>query len=328
VSPGTAEPPAGAPAAGPAPAARAADPTGGWVETCRGAVFAWEVDTVGHFTVAYYFERFMDATLGALATLGLGPAHAARTGRGGVTEDCHVRYLHELRAGDVLHVESGVLDVAESALRLGHKLFDSATGELCATVEQHVAYRILEDDRPARLDAAVREAARARRVPWDGPARERRPRPVGAGGFLDGARDTVKPWELDVHGRSALPYYIHRFSSAGLRTFAAFGMTPAYMREQHRGFSTFEFQFRLRERLRAGDLVRVRTCVAHVGSSSIRVFHRMLREPGEVPVAELDQFGVHLDMDARRPVPLPEALRERARALRAEVTLEGDGGAP
>jgi acyl-CoA thioesterase FadM len=327
VSAGRAEPPArpadreGAAAAGPAA-------PGGWVETCRGAVSAWEVDTVGHFTVAYYFERFMDATLGALQALGLGPAHAARTGRGGVTEDCYVRYLHELRAGDVLHIQSGVLDAGESALRLGHRLFDSATGELCATVEQQVAYRVLEDDRPARLDEAVRQAALARRVTWDGPPRERRPRPVGAGGFLDGARDTVKPWELDVHGRSALPYYIHRFSSAGLRAFAAFGMTPAYMREQRRGFSTFEFQFRLRERLRAGDLVRVQTCVAHVGSSSVRVFHRMFREPGEVPVAELDQFGVHLDLDARRPVPLPAALRDRARALRAEVMLEGDGGAP
>jgi acyl-CoA thioesterase FadM len=29
-------------------------------------------------------------------------------------------------------------------------------------------------------------------------------------------------------------------------------------------------------------------------------------------VASLDQFGVHLDVDARRPTPLPDALRERA----------------
>jgi hypothetical protein len=31
--------------------------------------------------------------------------------------------------------------------------------------------------------------------------------------------------------------------------------------------------------------------------------------------ASLDQFGVHLDVDARRPTPLPDALRERARAI-------------
>jgi acyl-CoA thioesterase FadM len=32
-------------------------------------------------------------------------------------------------------------------------------------------------------------------------------------------------------------------------------------------------------------------------------------------VAALDQLGVHLDMDARRPTPLPDALREKARAI-------------
>jgi acyl-CoA thioesterase FadM len=40
----------------------------------------------------------------------------------------------------------------------------------------------------------------------------------------------------------------------------------------------------------------------------------MTREPGGV-VATLEQSGVHFDQEARRPAPLPDALRERARAL-------------
>ena len=32
-------------------------------------------------------------------------------------------------------------------------------------------------------------------------------------------------------------------------------------------------------------------------------------------VATLEQSGVHLDLDARRPTPLPDALRERAKAM-------------
>jgi acyl-CoA thioester hydrolase len=155
----------------------------------------------------------------------------------------------------------------------------------------------------------------ARRVPWDGPKRERRPRPAGLEGFRDSARDTVKAWELDPGGRLALPHYIHRFSAANGHAIAAFGLTPDYMRAERRGFSTFEFQLTLDGALRAGDPVRVRSALVHVGNSSMRLLHVMTNERSGRTVATLEQSGVHLDMDARKSAPLPDALRERARAV-------------
>jgi acyl-CoA thioester hydrolase len=274
---------------------------GDWLETYRGTVFRWEVDHNDHLTVAYYFSRIADAGAAMLGTFGLGPA-AARTA------DCFVRYQRELRVGDIMHMESGVISVDDDALLLGHKLFDTGAGTLCTTVEQRV--RLAEPVAPA-----ARRAAEARRVAWDGPARERRPAPRGPGGFRDSARDTVKPAELDLSGGPALSHYIHRFSAANGHAIAAFGMTPAYMRAEQRGFSTFEFQLELAEALRAGDVVRVQSAVCHVGSSSLRLFHVMTREPGDTVVATLEQSGVHFDQAARRPAPLPDALRDRARAL-------------
>ena len=41
-----------------------------WLETYRGTVHRWEVDNVDHFTVAYYFARFEDATLALAARSG------------------------------------------------------------------------------------------------------------------------------------------------------------------------------------------------------------------------------------------------------------------
>ncbi len=297
----------------------------GWLETYRGTVFPWEVDVVGHLTVAYYFERFADATLGILEAVGLGPRYMARTRLGCAMVDGYVRYHHELRAGDLLHIESAVTGVEPAGLVLGHKLYDSDTGVLCATLAQRAVHRALAGGDPVPLPPEARRAASARALPWDGPPREARPQPIGTQGFLDAARDTVKPWEVDVFGQSASSFYIHRFSAAGLRTFAAFGMTPAYQRDHRRGFSTFEFQLAFAGRLVPGDLVAVRTGVLHVGTSSVRIFHRMVREPDGALVATLDQFGVHLDTDARRPTPLPETLRDRARALAAQVTLAGNG---
>jgi acyl-CoA thioester hydrolase len=274
---------------------------GDWLETYRGTVFRWEVDHNDHFTVAYYFARIADAGHGLLGALGLGPAEAR-------TADCFVRYQRELRVGDILHVESGVIGIEPGALVLGHKLFDSGAGVLCTTVEQRV--------RPAvPLDAERARRAEARRVVWDGPARERRRWPAGLAGFRDSARDVVQPAELDLSGAVALSHYVHRFSAANGQAIAGFGMTPAYMRAEQRGFSTFEFQLELGEPLRAGDGVRVRSGVLHVGSSSLRLLHVMTREPAGEVVASLEQSGVHFDQEARRPAPLPEALRERARGL-------------
>ena len=96
-------------------------------------------------------------------------------------------------------------------------------------------------------------------------------------------------------------------------------MTPSYMREQGRGFSTFEFQFAATGRLQPGTLVFVRSGLLHVGTSSLRLFHVMCDARTDTELATLHQAGVHFDHDARRPAPLPAELAARARALLVPV---------
>jgi acyl-CoA thioesterase FadM len=286
-----------------------------WIETYRGTVFRWEVDNVDHFTVAYYFARFADAGLRVLQATGLDPAALAGSGRLCVTTDCYVRYRRELRVGDILHVESGVIAVEPDGLLVGHRLIDSGTDTLCTTVEHRLTQVDAATRAPVALEAAPRRAAEALQVAWDEPARERRPPPRGTEGFRVTARDTVAPSEIDVFGQMSLAHHIHRFSAANGHAIAGFGMTPAYQREQGRGFSTFEFQLTFPGVLRAGDPVTVASAILHVGNSSLRVFHRMTCDRTGALVATNDQLGVHLDMAARRPSPLPDALRDRAKAL-------------
>ena len=52
-----------------------------WVETYRGVVNAWECDIVEHFTIAYYFERFADATRNFLELVGVSMPGARRRSR-------------------------------------------------------------------------------------------------------------------------------------------------------------------------------------------------------------------------------------------------------
>ncbi|HEU5320695.1 MAG TPA: thioesterase family protein [Methylomirabilota bacterium] len=295
---------------GPAPAAPAMTDQG-WLETHRGTVSRWEVDHVDHFTVAYYVERFEHAARALLDALGLGP----RDGRACVTVDGYVRYLRELRAGDVLHVVSGVLGVDEAAVRLGHKLLSSERDAVCATFEQRVRRVALDTGAPVGLDAAQRRAAAARQVAWDGPPREARATPADFDRVPPSARDTIRPAEVDVLGRAPLAAFVHRFSAGSGQLLSSFGMTPSYQREQRRGFSTFEFQLEVTGALRAGDHAVVRSALLHVGNSSLHTCHALADGRTGARVATLHQLGVHLDMDARRPAPLPDALREKARAL-------------
>jgi acyl-CoA thioester hydrolase len=240
----------------------------------------------------------------------------AHTGRGCVPVNAYVRYLRELRVADLLHIESGVIGVDGDEIAIGHKLFDSAAGVACATVEMRVRHVELSGRRPTPLSTGQAAAARARRVAWDGSPRERRPVPKSDAGLVEAGREIVKPWEIDAYGQSAMPFYVHRFAAANGHAIAAFGMTPAYQRDQRRGYSTFEFQLEFLGDLRAGDPVVVRAGLLHVGTSSLRVFHRMSNPRTGELVATLDQLGVHLDVDARRPAPLPAELRARAEAMK------------
>ena len=106
----------------------------------------------------------------------------------------------------------------------------------------------------------------------------------------------------------SLPAHIHRFSAAGMQIFAAVGMTAAYMQEQRRGFSTFELALTQVGEANVGDIVDVATSFSRLGNSSLRLAHRMTGPNGR-EIAFLVQSGVHLDLDARRSAPIPDALR-------------------
>jgi acyl-CoA thioesterase FadM len=290
-----------------------------WHDTYRGTVYRWEVDQVDHFTVAFYFARFEDATLATLHGFGLDPATLAPSGLDCVTAGGYVRYRREFRVGDILHMRTAVAAVADDGLRLVHQVYDSADGALTTTFEHDLV--LLDRATRARrsLTAEQRAAALARQVDV-APADEGQTAPAaprGDQGFIDSSRDAIKPAEADLRGEAGLAAYIHRFSAANSQVLAAFGFTPAYSRDQRRAYSTFEFRLRFTGALRVGDLALVRTALVHVGNSSIRIFHRMTNALTGEPVATLEQAGVHLDLEARRPAPLPPAFRERAQSLLA-----------
>src|SRR5260370_9800941 len=76
-------------------------------------------------------------------------------------------------------------------------------------------------------------------VAWDGPQREARPAPADDAGFVPSGQRVVQPWEIGNDGRLTWQHLVHHFSGAGLHPCRAAGMTPKYLRDNRRGYSTF-----------------------------------------------------------------------------------------
>ncbi|HXP06726.1 MAG TPA: thioesterase family protein [Stellaceae bacterium] len=269
---------------------------GPWIETYRGAVSPWECDVTEHFTVAYYFDRIAMAEAALAAELGLSDALRA----GGFARRYDVRYARELRAGSTFHVESAALG-GEGAVRLGHRFIDSVTGEAITWFDVH-------------WDGVTAALPAERIGAWDGPEFETRADPKDLTRLIPTSAGRVQPGDLDEFGRMGIRGFIHKFTDASMQIGAAIGLTADYIKTGRRGFSTFEFRLRLSRSLGLGDGYRTRTGIAHLGNSSLRFLHVMSDGEGR-EVARLGQFGVTLDLDARRPAALAPEMRERAEPL-------------
>ncbi|HZU90820.1 MAG TPA: thioesterase family protein [Stellaceae bacterium] len=272
-----------------------------WLESYRGSVAPWECDMTEHFTIGYYFDRLGQAGLEIADRLGLGEIRRAALG----ARRFAVRFARELRAGAGFHIESAPIGL-DPALRLGHRIVDSANGAIVTWVEE-----VWEVPLPPALATALA----GRIAEWQGPAPEPRPEPAGAVGIIATARGRAMPADLDESGVFSLGAFVHRFTDACLQTMAAIGADAAYMQAERRGYSTFELALEIDDAPRLGDPYLVETGIAHLGNSSIRLVHHMSDPRSGRRLARLGQFGVQLDLDRRRPAALPQEIRERAARL-------------
>jgi acyl-CoA thioesterase FadM len=275
-----------------------------WSETYRGTVPPWECDVTEHFTIAYYFDRLEEAERNLAETLGLGELLRG----GGFVRRLDVRFARELRAGSSFHVESAALAV-DPGLRLGHRFVDSANGETVTWIAE--SWDLPE----GALSPELRPRVAGRLGVWEGPAAESRPEPATTAGFIPTARGRVKPTDLDADGRFALAAIVHRLTDACLQSGAAIGMDAAFLENNRRGFSTFELALRISGALALDEPYLVLSGIAHLGNSSLRLIHRMSDPRSGTEIAHLGQYGVNLDLEARRPARWPDELRARAAAL-------------
>lgn len=133
-------------------------------------------------------------------------------------------------------------------------------------------------------------------------------------GAMETYRGVVYPWHIDQIGHMNVQFYTARFDEATWHFFAAIGITPGYLKSNARGMAAVDQHTRYRKELHAGALIRITSELLEIKSKTVRFRHHMYDAESGDEVAVTDLVGVHMDTAARRSVPLPQEIVERAQA--------------
>jgi acyl-CoA thioesterase FadM len=273
----------------------------GLIECYRGGVLIQECDAFGHLNIAYYVERFADAAHELMQRLELGLRWR--------TQSISTRYTTELRAGDPIAIASGIIAIDAATLKIGHVATNGMGGPMTTCAEQVIALDGPDSDLWSGLRDEFTESIVAwNQLPFDPVTLPEKPGPVPTG------LARVKAWQANEEGGLSLFGFVDRFSTANLVNMNAAGMTSTYMRDNKRGFATFETRLELFPPAPAvGESVAMNSGMLEIGKSSVKILHEMTLQRTGRRVARYYQAGVHFDLEARRSAPMPESLQQKVR---------------
>lgn len=127
----------------------------GYLETYRGLVMPEETDAFGHMGTTYYMAKFTVALGQLYGRSGFSIPDMIKEGVALVAVEQTIRYHRELKALDMVTVESGFLHVGEKSARLRHRLL-KGDGTLCASFEQVSVFFSLQQRRSMVIPPALR----------------------------------------------------------------------------------------------------------------------------------------------------------------------------
>ncbi|MCW5750833.1 MAG: acyl-ACP thioesterase [Alphaproteobacteria bacterium] len=133
----------------------------GTTETYRGTFNNWEVDEFGYASPRFHVDRFSAALVQLLARLGFSPENRPEPHWGLAALDHHVRYHAVLRAGALLGVRSGILEIRDKVFRIFHHMEAGASGRPATSIEIVLAMFDLERRRAMPVPDQVRTRAEA-----------------------------------------------------------------------------------------------------------------------------------------------------------------------
>lgn len=286
-----------------------------------GAVNTWECDRWGHLNVQFYLERLGDAQAVAVASLGMKPSALRAEGLRIASVADRVVFRHELRAGGIYRLRSGVGPVtADGMLPLYTRMLDEEAGTEAAEMESLLRLEADDGSAPRPWSAEIRGraggqavAAQSDQGPLPQP-RHRAPDTIDVGRLPLTHRTTVESW--DCEGRWMRPgAQILRISGADDGLMRELGMGQAEAASRGWGSAALDFDIRYQCRATVGMAIDIRSGVLAVDAKAYHCVHYILDAATGTILATVAMVGVLFDLQTRRAVPVPDAFRAAARKL-------------
>ena len=104
-------------------------------DTCRTTIAPADCDHLGHMNVQHYFAAVSDGMFALMVRLGLGPEEIRRRQLSFAVVRAETDFQRELRAGDVIALESTVTKLGEKSATFQHRLKNVASGAIAMTTE-------------------------------------------------------------------------------------------------------------------------------------------------------------------------------------------------
>ncbi|MYW63581.1 thioesterase [Streptomyces sp. SID8379] len=127
---------------------------------------------------------------------------------------------------------------------------------------------------------------------------------------------SVRPEWIDYNGHMSEAFYVLVFGYATDALMDGTGLDAAYRERTGCSLYTVESHVRYLRDVPEGAALTVRTRVLGAAGKKARFTHEMsIGADDPEPVATIELLALHVDQEAGRAVPFPDAVRERFAAL-------------
>lgn len=123
--------------------------------------------------------------------------------------------------------------------------------------------------------------------------------------MIETYRGVVYPKEIDHMGHMNVQYYTTRFDEATWHLCSVVGLTPDYMRNEHKGMAALEQLIKYKSEVLAGTLLVIHSRILEVTGKKIRILHIMYDTVSMQEKASCELLGIHIDRNTRKSCPLP-----------------------
>ena len=288
----------------------------------RGAVNAWHCDQWGHMNVQFYLSKASDAQAHLAGRIGLAPSQLRAQGLSLRPLADRILFRRELRAGDIYIVNGGIRAVGDDGtLAIASRMINLDTGVEAAAFETRL--RLVDAAGAARpWPADARDAAQALAGDLPGieppaPMAVASPAPGDAASLLLSCRGSVEAWECDADGVAPPRAHIARFNDAITHLFRAMKIDRGALQASGTGSAALDYDITYHRPMRAGHAIDVRSGMLAVGEKVFHVVHHIVDAADAKPLTTIVVAALFFDLEARKSIAMPSAIRAEARRLLA-----------